>query len=74
MMSSSYPDDVLVAIEGLPAPAGQVSDLNSPSPQETYVLVTVGLCITFSTVFIVMRCWTKFIFTRSHGWEDCTYS
>lgn len=34
-------------------------------------LLTMTLCLTFTTLFVMMRMYTKLFVIKSHGWEDC---
>lgn len=52
-------------------PAGVLPDFNDPSSLHKYVVVTLTLCMTFSTVAFSLRMYTKAFLIRSMAYEDC---
>ena len=54
-------------------PAGVVPNFNSPASLDTYVILTVTLGLTFITVAVVLRMYTKVFILRVLAWEDCGF-
>ena len=53
-------------------PPGVMPNLKNP-PVHFFEerLLTMIMCLTFTTLFVTMRMYTKLFVIRTHGWEDC---
>ncbi|TVY39345.1 Satratoxin biosynthesis SC1 cluster protein [Lachnellula subtilissima] len=68
------PPAVLAAILDGPAlepPKGVKPNFNSHDTIAIYIWPTVLLGLSLSTVFLILRIYTKHFITRSMSWEDC---
>ncbi|TVY39056.1 Satratoxin biosynthesis SC1 cluster protein [Lachnellula occidentalis] len=68
------PPAALNAILNGPAlepPQGVVPNFNSHDTLAVYILPTVLSGLALSTVFLILRIYTKYFITRSVLWEDC---
>ena len=55
---------------GMPPPPGVVPDFNNPILG--YVVASVVICLTTTTLVVWIRTYTVFYIIKSHGWADCT--
>lgn len=60
-------------IGGLPPPPGVIPNFVNPYSRGWLSILTIVICLTLTTLLIGIRICTKFLITRSHGWEDCEY-
>jgi len=71
------PPAVLAAILDGPAlepPKGVKPNFNSHDTLAIYIWPTVLLGLSLSTVFLILRIYTKHFITRSMSWEDCKFT
>ncbi len=54
-------------------PDGVIPNLNNPSNLDTYVILTISVCMTLATVAVLLRMYTKILITRSLAYEDCKW-
>lgn len=52
-------------------PVGVIPDFENPPNLDTYVILTISVCMTFATVAVLLRMYTKTFITRSLAYEDC---
>ena len=52
-------------------PPGVTPNFVNPESLRTYWILMMCMCLTFSTMFVFMRMYTKLVLIKSHGWEDC---
>lgn len=52
-------------------PAGVTPDFDDPPNQRLFVIAILVLCLTFSTLAVLMRMYTKLFLVRSLVPEDC---
>ena len=77
MASSTTPEQVQAALRTLlerPAmspPPGVLPDFHNPSNLNVFVALTISLCVTFATVAVLLRMYTKVFILRALAWEDC---
>ena len=64
--------DRLLQSPAMKPPPGLTPNLKNP-PKHFFAdrLVTMVLCLTFATLFVAMRMYTKLFVMKRHGWEDC---
>ena len=55
-------------------PAGILPNLENPPNLDTYLVVTVALTLTFGTLAVLLRLYTKLLILRSFACEDCKYA
>lgn len=57
----------------IPPPPGVTPNFDNPvlHGYRTWAIDS-SVCIVFSSLFVLMRIYTKFILIKTHGWEDCT--
>lgn len=55
-------------------PAGVVPNFDNPPNLNAFLIVTLTLALTFGTLAILMRMYTKLFIVRSTAYEDCTFS
>lgn len=58
---------------GLQPPPGVLPDFIHPQSQSAANLACNILCLTVATLCVAIRLYTRFVITRSHGWEDCEF-
>ena len=58
-------------IGGLPPPPGVTPNFANPESVTTQGHVVFTMCLVISTLFVLLRTYTRFILLKSHGWEDC---
>ena len=68
MASASNPAQSQV-MGGLPPPPGVAPDFNNPTLG--YVVASVAICLTITTLVVWIRMYTVFFVIKSHGWADC---
>ena len=77
MASSTTPEQVQAALRTLlegPAmspPPGILPDFHNPPNLNIFVALTITLCVTFATVAVLLRMYTKVFILRALAWEDC---
>ena len=54
-------------------PAGVAPNFDDPANLDIYVILTITLCVAFSTVAVVLRMYTKVFILRVLAWEDCGF-
>ncbi|KAM0798522.1 hypothetical protein BDR22DRAFT_808975 [Usnea florida] len=52
-------------------PPGVLPDFHNPSNLNVFVALTIALCVTFATVAVLLRMYTKVFILRALAWEDC---
>lgn len=52
-------------------PHGVVPTFDSSSILLNTLAWTCGICVSLSTVVVLLRIYTKLIISRSRAWEDC---
>ena len=57
----------------LSPPAGVISNFHDPPNLDAFVALTLGLCIGFVTLAVVLRMYTKVFILRALAWEDCGF-
>ena len=71
------PEQSMVALQvllngpAMPPPPGVTSDFDHPLSDYTVHIVMLTLFITFSTISVLMRMYTKLFLVRSVVLEDC---
>ena len=79
MASSTTPEQVQAALRTLlegPAmspPAGILPKFHNPPNLNIFVTLTITLCVTFATVAVLLRMYTKVFILRALAWEDCRH-
>ena len=53
-------------------PTGVVSNLLDPPDQQAGVLAATSCILILSTLFVVLRCYTRTVLTDAFGLSDCT--
>lgn len=62
----------LKKVPALPPPPGVISNLaNRDVPDYFEWIITASLGLTFTTILVLIRIYTKCFIIKSHGWEDC---
>ncbi|RDL40437.1 uncharacterized protein BP5553_00416 [Venustampulla echinocandica] len=56
----------------LAPPPGVVPNFENPESIRTIIDFTLGICIGVSSLFVLLRIWTRFFIVKMHGWEDYT--
>lgn len=57
------------AVGGLPPPPGVVPDFSNPTLD--YVVASVAVCLSITTLAVWVRMYTVFRIIKLHGWADC---
>lgn len=73
-MANPSPEELLEARLNGPAmapPPGLYSNFIDPSNLDVYVIITLVFCMTFSTVAVLVRMYTKIFLIRKVLVEDC---
>ena len=52
-------------------PPGILPNFNDPSNLDKYLIVTCVFCVSFATVTLLLRMYTKVYLIRSIAYEDC---
>ena len=52
-------------------PQGVVPTFDSSSLLQNTLAWTCGICVSLSTIVVLLRIYTKLIISRSRAWEDC---
>lgn len=60
-----------MATPGLAPPPGVTPNFINPESHARFVVVTHTICLTLSTIFVLLRTYTKFFISHAPGWEDC---
>ena len=64
--------DQLLRSPAMKPPPGVTPNLEHPSVHFLSVrLLTMTMCLAFTTLFVMMRMYTKLFVVKGHGWEDC---
>ncbi len=58
---------------GLEPPPGVLPNFSDPQSQSVANLACNITCLTVATICVAIRMYTRFVITRSHGWEDCEF-
>ena len=53
------------------SPQGVVPTFDSSSLLQNTLAWTCGICVSLSTVVVLIRIYTKLLLSRSRAWEDC---
>lgn len=69
MMSSQTSSTAQIG--GLPPPPGVTPNFVNPENHTAQGHAVFIMCLVLSTIFVVLRTYTRFILLKSHGWEDC---
>lgn len=56
---------------GLEPPPGVLPNFIHPQSQSAANLACNITCLIVATICVAIRVYTRFVITRSHGWEDC---
>ncbi|CAD6593760.1 MAG: hypothetical protein ASARMPRED_007916 [Alectoria sarmentosa] len=51
-------------------PAGTIPNFHDPPNLDAFVALTIALCVTFGTLAVVLRMYTKVFILRALAWED----
>ena len=54
-----------------PPPPGVVPNFINPENQASVINATLIICLSVATVFVWLRMYTRFLISKSHGYEDC---
>ena len=54
-------------------PAGVLPNFRNPPNLNLYVTLTIALCISFATLAVLLRMYTKVFVVRVLAWEDCKF-
>ena len=71
--TSLSPEQLQILLSG-PAgtpPVGVIPNFNDPANLDTYVILTISVCMTLATVAVLLRMYTKIFIIRSLANEDC---
>ena len=60
------------AIAATPPPWSP-ADLSNHENRNTIIYAVFGICVTFATVFLSIRIYTRLFIIRKIGLEDCSY-
>ena len=55
----------------LQPPPGVLPNFNDPYNTDSTINGTLGICIAISSIFVLLRLYTKLYIIRKYGWEDC---
>ena len=55
-------------------PAGVIPDFDHAPNLDIYVTMTITLCVTFATLAVLVRMYTKVFILRVLAWEDCRFT
>lgn len=58
-------------IGGLRPPPGVTPNFVDPYSTRAYFILTFVMCVTVTSIFILVRAYTKMYIIKSHQWEDC---
>lgn len=53
-------------------PAGVIPNFHNPPNLNTFVTLTLTLCVTFGALAVLVRMYTKLFLIRAVAYEDCT--
>lgn len=62
---------LLADLPGMKPPPGVIPNLIDPPTKGNLNLLCHVACISFSTVCVLIRMYTRIFINRAHGWEDC---
>ena len=54
-------------------PGGVIPNFDDPPNLDTYLILTISACMTFATVAVLLRMYTKIFILRSLANEDCKW-
>ena len=60
-------------IGGLPPPPGVTPNFENPESVSGQAHLVFVMCLVFSTLFVMLRMFTRLILFKTHGWEDCEW-
>ena len=74
-MAAPTPEQIEKLLNGpsLAPPRGVVPNFVDPDNFHVWFIVTAVVCLTFSTLALAMRIYTKMFITRRTEWEDCKF-
>lgn len=58
-------------MSGMKPPPGVIQNLEHPPTMQNWNLLCQVICLSLSTICVLIRMYTKIFITKSHGWEDC---
>lgn len=61
-------------IPAAPPPPGVVPNFIHPENQLAAINTTLIICLSFATIFVWLRIYTKFLINKTHGYEDCAFN
>lgn len=64
----------LLAGPAMSPPAGVIPNFHDPPNFDVLVTLTIALCVTFGTLAVLLRMYTKVYILRALAWEDCRLS
>lgn len=56
---------------GLRPPPGVTPNFVNPDSLRPYFIVTFAVCVTVTSIFVLIRVYTKTFIAKSQTWEDC---
>ncbi len=56
-----------------PPPGVTPNFINPPIDHYSAWIVAATLALTLSTIFVLIRVYTRFFIIKIHGWEDCKW-
>ncbi|KAI1081303.1 hypothetical protein F5B20DRAFT_579172 [Whalleya microplaca] len=71
-LTALTPDQLAIALDGpaLQPPDGVIPNFVNPSNRNGLAHATLALCLSFATVFFLMRLYIRFIYMKKHYLED----
>ena len=52
-------------------PPGVIPNFRDAPNLDVFVVLTITLCVSFATVAVLLRMYTKVFILRAVAWEDC---
>ena len=52
-------------------PPGVTPNFHDPPNLDAFIALTLAVCVTFSTLAVLLRMYTKVFILRALAWEDC---
>ncbi|KAL8698610.1 MAG: hypothetical protein Q9224_001774 [Gallowayella concinna] len=62
--------NAILAAPALKPPSGTISDFAKPYSTKNIFIPASAVCVFFSTVFVIIRIWTKVVMKKVMGWDD----
>lgn len=62
---------LLDSTPALEPPPGVTPNFENPENITPLIEFTLGICLGVSSLFVILRVWTRFIIMKVHGWDDC---